>query len=139
MAEFQRLPSRIQESVQSQLAADEQVQLCLLGRSEFLTPDFVIITSHQVLVLDERSIGSFISASYANIRCNLPFSQITAVKLDRCWKHRVFGQARLEIDKFNGDKYLINNVSHRDAKRAFELISSQIVRKQEIEDENRGK
>jgi hypothetical protein len=46
MAEFQRLPSRIQESVQSQLAADEQVQLCLLGRSEFLTIDFVIITLH---------------------------------------------------------------------------------------------
>ena len=126
MAEFQRLPSRIRESVQSQLTPNEEVQLCLLGRSEFLTIDFVIITLHRVLVLDERSIGNFISASYANIRCNLPFSQIVAVKLDRCWKHRVFGQACLEIDKFNGDKYLINNVSHRDAKRALELISSQI-------------
>lgn len=66
---------------------------------------------------------SSLSASYINIRCNLPFSQITTVKLDRSLKHRVFGQADLEI-KVNGDKYLINNISHRDAKRALELISS---------------
>jgi hypothetical protein len=122
MAEFHRLPSRIQETAQAQLTADEQVRLCLLGRSNLLNPDFVVITSDRVLVLEERQIGS-LSASYINIRCNLPFSQITTVKLDRSLKHRVFGQANLEI-KVNGDKYLINNISYRDAKRALELISS---------------
>lgn len=44
MAKFQHLPSRIRDAVGSQLGANEGVQLCLLGRSDFLSPDFVIIT-----------------------------------------------------------------------------------------------
>lgn len=125
MAEFDRLPSRVQETVQSQLAADERIQLAVLGRSNLLSPDFVIITSHRVLVLDERQIGS-LSASYINIRCNLTYSRITGVRLDRRFKHRIFGQACIEI-KVNGNRYLINNLSHREAKRALELISSQVA------------
>lgn len=122
MADFHRLPSRIQETTQTQLGAAERVRLCTLGRSSLLNPDFVIITSDRVLVLEERQMGSM-SASYINIRCNLSFAQITGVKLDQSLKHRIFGQAALEIT-VNGDKHLINNISYRDAKRAMALISS---------------
>ncbi len=122
MAEFHRLPFRIQEATQAELSADEQIRLCTLGRSNLLNPDFVVITSDRVLVLEERQMGS-LSASYINIRCNLSFSQIMEIKLDRSLKHRIFGQAALEI-KVNGDKHLINNISYRDAKHAMTLISS---------------
>jgi hypothetical protein len=122
VAEFHHLPSRIQETAQAQLTMNEQVRLCMLGRSNLLNPDFIIITSDRVLVLEERQMGS-LSASYINIRCNLPFSQITAVKLDRSFKHHIFGQADLEI-RVNGDKYLINNISHREAEHALALIPS---------------
>ena len=122
MADFHRLPYRIQEATQAELSADEQVRLCTLGRSNLLNPDFVVITSDRVLVLEERRMGS-LSASYINIRCNLSFTQITGVKLDQSLKHRIFGQAALEIT-VNGDKHLINNISYRDAKHAMALISS---------------
>ncbi|MDE0185743.1 MAG: hypothetical protein OXP71_09840 [Candidatus Poribacteria bacterium] len=125
MAEFQRLPSRIRDTVTSEMGADEQIELCLLGRSNFLSPDFVVITSHRLLVLEERSMGS-LGASYTNIRCNLVFSEISAVKLSRRWKHRLLRQACVEIDKRNSDRYLINRVSLREAKLALELISTQI-------------
>jgi hypothetical protein len=122
MADFHRLPFRIQEATQAELSVDEQIRLCTLGRSNLLNPDFVVITSDRVLVLEERQMGS-LSASYINIRCNLSFSQITGIKLDQSLKHRIFGQAALEI-KVNGDKHLINNISYRDAKRAMTLIPS---------------
>ena len=122
MADFHRLPFRIQEATQAELSADEQVRLCTLGRSSLLNPDFVVITSDRVLVLEERQMGSM-STSYVNIRCNLSFSQITGIKLDQSLKHRIFGQAALEIT-VNGDKHLINNISYRDAKRAIALMSS---------------
>ena len=130
MAKFQHLPSRIRDAVGSQLGANEGVQLCLLGRSDFLSPDFVIITSRRLLVLEERSMGS-LGASYTNIRCNLLFSEISAVKLSRRWKHRLLRQACVEIDKRNSDRYLINRVSYREAKLALELISLQIAPKPE--------
>lgn len=122
MADFHRLPFRIQEATHDQLGADEQIRLCTLGRSSLLNPDFVVITSDRVLVLEERQMGS-LSASYINVRCNLSFTQITEVKLDQSLKHRIFGQAALEIT-VNGDKHLINNISYRDAKYAMALISS---------------
>lgn len=122
MADFHRLPFRIQEATQDQLEADERIRLCTLGRSSLLNPDFVVITSDRVLVLEERQMGS-LSASYINIRCNLLLTQITGIKLDQSLKHRIFGQAALEIT-VNGDKHLINNISYRDAKYAMALISS---------------
>ena len=122
MADFHRLPFRIQEATQAQLSPDEQVRLCTLGRSSLLNPDFVVITSDRVLVLEERQMGS-LSASYVNIRCNLSLTQITGIRLDQSLKHRIFGQAALEIT-VNGDKHLINNISYRDAKYTMALISS---------------
>lgn len=125
MTEFQRLPSRIRDTVASQLGENEPIQLCMLGRSNFLSPDFVVITSHRLLVLEERSMGS-LGAAYTNIRCNLKFSEISAVKLSRQRKHRLLRQACVEIEKRNGDRYLINRVSLREAKLAHELITLQI-------------
>ena len=122
MADFHRLPFRIRETAQDQLSADEQIWLCVLGRSRLLNPDFVVITSDRVLVLEERQMGS-LGASYVNIRCDLSFSQITGIQLDQSLKHRIFGQAALEIT-VDGDKHLINNISYRDAKHAMALISS---------------
>ena len=125
MAEFQRLPSRIRDTVISKLGENEQIQLCVLGRSNFLSPDFVVITSRRLLVLEERSMGS-LGAAYTNIRCNLQLSEISAVKLSREWKHRLLHQVCVEIEKCNGDRYLINRVSLREAKLAQELITLQI-------------
>ena len=122
VADFHRLPFRIQEAAQAQLGVDEQIRLCTLGRSSFLNPDFVVITSDRVLVLEERQMGS-LSVSYVNIRCNLSFTQITGVKLDQSLRHRIFGQATLEIE-VNGDKHLINNISYSDAKYVMTLIFS---------------
>ena len=124
MAQFHRLPSRIQETAQSQLAPDEEIRLCALGRSNLLSPDFVIITSNRVLVLDERQVGS-LNTSYINIRCDLAFSRITAVTLDRSVRHFIFGQADLGLS-VNGGTYLICNMSHREARRVLSLISSRI-------------
>lgn len=50
---------RIQKIVQAVIAEDEHIHLCILGRINFLRPDFVFITTHRVLVLDERYIGGF--------------------------------------------------------------------------------
>ncbi len=125
MAEFQSLPSRIQDAAQSQFARNEQVRLCILGRSNLLSPDFVIITSNRVLVLDERSMGN-LNASYANIRFNLPFPQITAIKLERRLKHLIFGQAYLEIE-MGRNRYIVNNLNYGEAKRAMMLISLHIA------------
>ena len=96
MAEFANMPPRIQKIVNAQLCEDEQVCLCVLGRSNLLRPDFVFITTRRVLVLDERHIGS-LAVSYANVRCNVPFTEIRDVKLVRRFKHRLLSQARLEI------------------------------------------
>ena len=125
MTEFQNLPSRIQDAVQSQLTDDEYVRLCLLGRAGLLSPDFVIITSNRVLVLEERRMGGTLNASYANIRCNLPFPEMRGIKIDRHLKHRILGQACLAIE-IDRNTYFIKNVSHREAKRAFQLISAQL-------------
>ena len=96
MAEFTNMPPRIQKTVRAQIGEDEDVCLCILGRSDLLRPDFVFITTRRVLVLDERYIGS-LAVSYANIRCNLLFTEILDVKLVRQFKHRLLSQARLEI------------------------------------------
>ena len=125
MAEFQNLPSRIQNTAQSQLTSNEHIKLCMLGRSELLSPDFVFVTSHRVLVLDERRMGS-LEVSYVNIRCNLPFIDIKQVELTRQLKHWMFGQACLELE-MGRNRYLINNLSYREAKRALEFICSQLV------------
>jgi len=124
MPEFERLPSRIRETVRAHLDNAEQVQMCALGRSNLLYPDFVIITSSRVLVLDERPIG-MLGVSYINVRCDLPFSRITSLKLSRNLTHRIFGQATIEM-KVNGDTYLLCNISHNEAQRALALISPQL-------------
>ncbi len=126
MADFENLPTRIQRIVKAELQSDEQICLCILGRSSLLHPDFVLITTLRVLILDERYMGS-LAISYANIRCNVFFSEISAVKLARFLKHRLLGQARLEIN-VKRNMYWIDNMSFREARGARQLITEQIER-----------
>ena len=127
MAEFANMPPRIQKTVHAHIREDEEVHLCLLGRSSPLRPDFVFITTRRLLVLDERYIGS-LAVSYANIRCNLLFTQIRKVKLVRQFKHRLFSQARLEIS-VTRNVHWIDNINFRSARCAYMYITEQITKR----------
>lgn len=126
MAEFTNMPPRIQKIVRAHIGEDEDVCLCILGRSDLLRPDFVFITTRRVLVLDERYIGS-LAVSYANIRCNLLFTEIRDVKLVRQFRHRLLSQARLEISVLR-NVHWIDNINFRSARRAYIYITDQIVK-----------
>ena len=126
MADFENLPLRVQRIAKAELQPDEEIRLCALGRSSLLHPDFVLITTLRVLILNERYMGS-LAISYANIRCNVFFGEIRNVKLSRFLKHRIFGQARLEID-IKRNSFWIDNMNLREARRAHQLIAEQIRR-----------
>jgi hypothetical protein len=126
MAEFTNMPPRIQKTVRAQIGEDEDVCLCILGRSDLLRPDFVFITTRRVLVLDERYIGS-LAVSYANIRCNLLFTEILDVKLVRQFKHRLLSQARLEISVLR-NVHWIDNINFHSARCAYIYITDQIAK-----------
>ena len=102
------------------MCEDEQVRSCVLGRSNLLRPDFVFITTRRVLVLDERYMGS-LAVSYANIRCNVLFTEIRDVRLVRHFKHRLLCQARLEIS-IARNVHWIDNISFRSAQSAYAYI-----------------
>lgn len=123
MAEFANIPPRIQKIVKAHLCEDERVCLCVLGRSNLLRPDFVFITTRRVLVLDERYMGS-LAVSYANVRCNVRFTEIRDLKLVRCFKHRLLSQARLEISVVR-NVHWIDNISFRSARSAYAYILEQ--------------
>ncbi len=126
MADFENLPIRIQQMVEAELQPSEQIWKCVIGRSALLRPDFVLITSQRILVLDERYMGS-LAISYANIRCNVFFSDINTVKIARLLKHRLLGQARLEI---NVKRYIhcIDNLNYQEAKKIHAFMTEQIQR-----------
>ncbi|MYG00202.1 hypothetical protein F4212_13865 [Candidatus Poribacteria bacterium] len=126
MADFTNLPINIQRVAKAELQDSEKICMCMLARSSLLRPDFVVITSLRVLVLDEKFMGS-LAISYANIRCNVFFSEILAVKIARFLKHRLFGQARLEIN-VKRNSYWIDNMSLSEARRAHQHITEQIRR-----------
>ena len=126
MAEFTNLPPRIQKTVRAHIGEDEDVRLCILGRSGLLRPDFVFITTRRVLVLDERYMGS-LAVSYANIRCNLLFTEIRGVKLVRQFRHRLLSQARLEISVLR-NVHWIDNINFRSAQCAYIYITDQIAK-----------
>lgn len=124
MADFENLPNRIQRIAEAELQPSEEICLCVIGRSVLLRPDFVLITSQRVLVLDERYLGS-LSISYANVRCNVFYSDISTVKLARLFKHRLFGQARLEIN-VKRNVHWIDNLSYREARKILLFITEKI-------------
>ena len=126
MAEFVNMPPRIQKTVQAHIGANEEICLCILGRSSLLRPDFVFLTTQRVLVLDERYIGS-LAVSYANIRCNLLFTEIRDVKLVRQLKHRLLSQARLEISVVR-NVHWIDNINFRSARCAYAYITEQLTK-----------
>ena len=123
--EFAKMPPRIQKIVQTHICEDENIRLCVLGRSDLLRPDYVFITSRRVLVLDERHIGSF-TVSYANVRCNLLFTDIREVKLIRDFKHRLLRQAKLEISIVR-HVHWIDNINLRSAQCAYACITEQLT------------
>ena len=123
--EFANMPPRIQKIVQAHICEDEHIRLCVLGRSNLLRPDYVFITSRRVLVLDERYIGSF-TVSYANVRCNLLFTEIRGVKLIRDFKHRLLRQAKLEISIVR-NVHWIDNINVRSAQYAYACIAEQLT------------
>lgn len=124
MSAFENLPLRIQALIREALMPDEQVCFFTLGRSTLLSPDFVVITTHRLLVLDERQIGS-LSVSYANIRCNVLFAEIKDVRLVCGLKHRIFRQARLEI-QVTRNVHWLDNLMLREAKRIQAHIGAHI-------------
>ena len=126
MAEFAKMPPRIQKIVRAHICEDEHVCLCLLGRSTLLRPDFVFITTRRVLVLDERYIGS-LAVSYANVRCNVLFTEVRDVRLVRHFKHRLLNQARLEISVVR-NVHWIDNISFRSAQSAYACIAKHLAK-----------
>ena len=130
MAEFANMPPRIQKTVQAHIGEAEEVYLCILGRTSLLRPDFVFITTQRVLVLDERYIGS-LAVSYANIRCNLLFTEIRDVKLVRQLRHRLLSQARLEISVVRNIHW-IDNINFRSARCAYMYITEQITKRKRM-------
>ncbi len=126
MAEFANMPPRIQKIVRAHICEDEYICLCVLGRSNLLRPDFVFITTRRVLVLDERYMGS-LAVSYANVRCNVLFTEIRDVKLVRHLKHRLLYQARLEISVVR-NVHWIDNISFRSAQAAYACITKQLLK-----------
>ena len=108
------------------MCADEHICLCVLGRSNLLRPDFVFITTRRGLVLDERYMGS-LAVSYANVRCNVLFTEIRDVKLVRHLKHRLLYQARLEISVVR-NVHWIDNISFRSAQAAYVCIAKQFAK-----------
>lgn len=124
MANFENLPDRIKRLAETEFQQNEYIHLCVLGRSSILRPDYVIITSLRILVIDERDMGS-LAISYANIRCNLFYSEISAVKLARLLKHRLLGQARLEIN-VKRNVHWIDNLSYTEAKQVQSYITNRL-------------
>ena len=126
MAEFANMPPRIQKIVRAHMCEDEHVHLCVLGRSNLLRPDFVFITTRRVLVLDERYMGS-LAVSYANVRCNVLFTEMRDVRLVRHFKHRLLCQARLEISVVR-NVHWIDNINFRSAQSAYAYIAEQFAK-----------
>lgn len=124
MDALENLPRRIQALVWAELMPSERVCFFTLGRSTLLSPDFVVVTTHRILVLDERQIGS-LSVSYANVRCNVLFTEIKNVRLVRGLRHRMFGQARLEI-QVTRNVHWLDNLMLREAKRIQAHIGAHI-------------
>ncbi len=124
MADFEMLPTQIKKNAALELQQHEQIRQCFLAGSSLLSPDFVWITSKRVIVFDEKFMGN-LPITYPNISCNVLFEDIRSVTLERCIKHRLFGQARIEI---HAKRYIygIDNIKYQEAKQAHQFITEQI-------------
>jgi hypothetical protein len=124
MAQFELLPIEIQKTVRIHLLADEDIKMCFLAGSVFLGPDYVVITSKRIIVLNVSNIGS-LSQSYVNVRCNVPFTSITKIDTNRSFKDKILGQTNIRI-QINGFQHLISKANNREASQAIELLYSLI-------------
>lgn len=125
MAQFELLPIEIQKTVKTHMLADEEIKMCFLAGAVLLGPEYVVITSKRIIVLDVRNIGS-LSQSYVNVKFDVPFSSITKIDMNRSFKNKLLGQTNISI-QINRYKHLINNVSNREANQAVKLLFSLIV------------
>jgi hypothetical protein len=126
MAQFELLPTDIQAAVKAHIIPDEKIKMCFLAGSVFLGPEYVVITSRRIIVMNVRNIGS-LSESYVNVRCDVPFTDITKINTDRSFKNKLLGQTNISI-QINGYEYLINNANRREANQALELLSSLVAK-----------
>jgi hypothetical protein len=126
MAQFELLPTDIQEAVKVHLIPDEEIKMCFLAGSVFLGPEYVVITSKRIIVMNVRNIGS-LSKSYVNVRCDVPVANITGINTNRSFKNKLLGQANISI-QIDGYEHLINNANSREANQAVKLLSSLVAK-----------
>ena len=119
MAEFEGLPLKIQQLAKDQLNS-LSIQFCAIGGSQVFQPDFVLVTANRFLVLTEQSIGLF---SYAAVRCNLNFQQITSLTVEQTLWQKLTYQSRLKIETAQ-EIYFVSGLGLPDAKRIITLIKS---------------
>ncbi len=124
MANFENLPTQIKKIAAPILQQHENIHQCFLAGSSLISLDYVWITSKRVIVFDEKFMGHLAITS-ANISCNVLFEDIRTVTLVRCLKHRLLGQARIEI---HAKRYIygIDNMNYNEAKLAHQLITEHI-------------
>jgi len=123
MANFRELPAQIRKAVQANISPDEQIKMCFVaGSSLFSSKDYVVITSHRVLVMDERTIGA-LGTAYVNVKENVPVDEITEVDISRTNMNKMLGQASMGMET-DGYKYLISNGSRKEIEAAAELVSN---------------
>jgi len=93
MAQFELLPSEIQRVARNHLSEDEEVKMCFVaGSLMFSSPDYVIITTERILVLDQRNLGS-LSVSYVNVQWDVLIVNIIKVDLSRSFRNKILAQA----------------------------------------------
>ena len=122
MVVFERLPAQIRKTAQENMSQDEEIKMCLVaGSSLSSNRDYVVITSRRVLVMDERTIGTF-GTAYVNVKENVPIDQITSVDISRTFMNRLLGQSSMgmQIERY---KYLINNGDKKEIQVAAELVT----------------
>jgi len=122
MAVFEYFPAQIRKTVQENISQDEQITMCLVtGSSLSSNRDYVVITSRRVLVMDERTIGTF-GTTYVNVKENVPIDQIVSVDVSRTFRNKLLGQSSMAMhaDKYT---YLVNNGSKKEIEAAAELIA----------------
>ena len=60
---------------------------------------------------------------YANVKGDIPISDIIGIEVRRKLRDKVLGQSSLSL-KLEGREYLIDRASSREVKRALEIITS---------------
>ena len=121
MAEFDLLPERIKGVISKMLNPGEGVRMCFIAKGSLsASRDFIVMTDARVFIIDERRMGGWV---YANVKGDIPISDIIGIEVRRKLRDKVLGQSSLSL-KLEGREYLIDRASSREVKRALEIITS---------------